>query len=210
MSFTSWIRMCMACATLSIAMGVFPGLATADECAANVEHITFKGTTSPLQLVFFDTILECVDLVVDDFTFGNKFPMTIVAFDDKGQTMRSDALVMFNATNGPNGANVANICLWSNEKANGASNCDDIGNITKLAFTGEPEVLRAQLNEKWTITLTSGTLAQGNQACKPFGAMCSDVGLLAPVPEPGTVGLLVIGLIGLACGGRRRILSKDV
>jgi hypothetical protein len=133
MTFTSCSRVWLACAALLVATILFPDVARAavSECNGNVEHIRLasiyqRNGSLILTLTEDPNNYECINLVLDDYTFGGGFPKSILQMENGNV---GDALVMYNAPDGPFGATVANICLWSDGGL--PSSCDPLGNITR-------------------------------------------------------------------------------
>jgi hypothetical protein len=158
---------------LLVAIAALCAFSAADECNANIQHIAFNNLNSPLILTLLEgnQFLECVDLVVDDRTFG--YMKTIQQIENNAV---GDAVVLFDANNGPNGAMAANICVWSDGGIPG-SNCDALGNITRqdseVIMTGP--ILTKLNGDKWGVIFTSD--ADTDQRV-------SDTLNLQPVPEP--------------------------
>jgi hypothetical protein len=200
------VRMSLMCGALLLAMSVLPDVAKAEpadpvnECQANVEHIAFNGKVPTLQLAFFDGLLECVDLVIDDvkFSFG---PLSILMYDDPAQTMLSDDMVLFNANNGPSGGIAANICLASEDSTGGV--CDPLPTEVKDSASpnGSEALSIGPITDggagPWSVKFLSG------KAIFPAGcpAVASDCGILAPVPEPAPLGDWAAAILIFAFAG---------
>ncbi len=138
---------------------------------------------------------DCVEVQVTDRFISTEF--TIEAWEQGGAEF-SDRLVLSNS--GPGGT--IDICFQSyNDGGLGTSGCDPVGTITTQTYAGDPdkEVLSSGLiydvptGQTWYAVFTSQNI--GTQ---------SDYVLVAPTPEPGTLGLLSLGLFGLARRLRRK------
>ena len=202
---SSQVRIGWIYLVLPLAMAVCQGVAQADECGINVEHITFNNTgpiLSPsLQLVLFENNLECVDLVVDNRTLASAgaVMMTLQSVDPPNGAL-SDSLVMFNATNGPSGATAMNLCFWSDDDGTGNNRgrtCDAMGPVAMAAgeMLSSGAMTDTVTKSPWIAFLFSDPLpAAGLPAgCPSTNPNLSDCGAVMAIPEPGTLWLLAIG-----------------
>jgi hypothetical protein len=199
MRFKPCVRTASICVALLLAMVVFPSLVVADECNANVEHVTFKGLAG-LKLKLFEGNLECVDLVVDDRTFPNGFKFTIQQMNEK----MGDSIVFFNKNDGPRNMPAANICVGSD---------GDPANGTLCSATPHPENVTSENLDAGIILFASGggVIVRLDSASGEGGGTfsLSDTATVTPTPEPGTLGLLGVALLALGWRVDRRLRAKS-
>ena len=166
----------------------FAGVAKADECSVNTHAITFNALVASVTSIVDLNAPNCVDFMITDRQASGFSPFTLTINDGRvGSAIMSDRLVMFYDAMG-----MPNICVSSLETANGGG-CDVKGTNTVTLMAGDPglETLTGNITDTvtgkvWTIQVTSHTVG-----------LSSDTISFSSVPEPGTMLLLVLGLVGM-------------
>jgi len=164
-------------------------LPVANECPGNVEQVTLNSILYGPPLVATLGNNTCVDLAINFFQ-GTNLSWVPAANGLAWSTNNGNAfVVLFNANNGVNGNQAANICVWFGA---GANMCMPPG-MTMVQAGQSIDTGPQQLTDGDFLEVNS-VVAGGNDT----------VTLTPTTPEPGTFGLMATGLPGIAWWARRR------
>jgi len=173
---------------LLVAIVGFGNVAKADECSGNIQFTNFNSLVPSVQNAVAQNGFTCTDYMITDRQASGFAPFTLTL--NEGATSNpvpSDRLVFFYDPMG-----MPNVCVSSVEGSKAATGTCDIKGTNTVTFlssgpaTGELQTANftdSLTGKVWNVQLNEG----------PTG----DTVGFNTVPEPGTVALLALGLIGL-------------
>jgi len=173
---------------LLVAIVGFSNVAKADECSGNIQFTNFNSLVPSAQTAVAQNGFTCTDYMITDRQASGFAPFTLTL--NEGTTSNpvpSDRLVFFYDPMG-----MPNVCVASVEGSNAAGGTCDIKGTNTVTFLSSGPATGELQTANFTDSLTGKVWnVQVNEGPK------GDTVGVNTVPEPGTVALLALGLIGL-------------